>query len=120
MSSTDPPCPQDYFAGLEQLLRTTPPEEVALHSAYTKSALRKVTGELRVKDLRKAIDALYKRVDKHFGSDGAGPHAAEHVEVLKTVWKACEDETVRLVTAWKGLISKCYPVRPFLRLSMRE
>lgn len=31
--------------------------------------------------------------------------------MLKTVWKACEDELVRLVSVWKGLIAKCYPVR---------
>lgn len=100
---------QDYFAGLEQLLRTMPPTEVSLHSAYTRSALRRVTGELRAKDLRKAIDALYKRVDKHFGGEVSN-QAAGHTDVLKTVWKACEDEMVRLVTAWKGLIAKCYPV----------
>lgn len=73
-----------------------------------------MTGELRSKDLRKAIDALYKRVDKHFGGDVVH-QAADHTDVLRTVWKACEDEMVRLVTAWKGLIAKCYPVslRPY-------
>jgi hypothetical protein len=86
-----------------------PPTEVSLHSAYTRSALRRVTGELRAKDLRKAIDALYKRVDKHFGGEVSN-QAADHTDVLKTVWKACEEEMVRLVTAWKGLIAKCYPV----------
>ncbi|GAA5862901.1 hypothetical protein JCM3774_006681 [Rhodotorula dairenensis] len=103
--------PLDYFAGLEQLLRTMPPTEVSLHSAYTRSALRRVTGEVRVKDLRKAVDALYKRVDKHFGGEFANQAfaAADHSDVLKTVWKACEEEVVRLFTAWKGLIAKCYP-----------
>lgn len=100
---------QDYFAGLEQLLRTMPPTEVSLHSAYTRSALRRVTSELRAKDLRKAIDALYKRVDKHFGGEVSN-QAVGHTDVLKTVWKACEEEMVRLMTAWKGLIAKCYPV----------
>lgn len=100
---------QDYFAGLEQLLRTTPPTEVSLHSAYTKSSLRRVLSDVRAKDLRKAIDALYKRVDKHFGADISSP-AAEHTDVLKTVWKACEDELSRLTTNWKGLVQKCYPV----------
>lgn len=97
---------QDYFQGLEQLLRTTPPTEVSLHSAYTKSALRRTLNDLRAKDLRKAIDALYKRVDKHFGDvSTTGP-----VLVLKTVWGATEEEMQRLTTAWKGLIEKCYPV----------
>lgn len=105
------PAAQDYFAGLEQLLRTMPPTEVSLHTAYTRSALRRVTGELRAKDLRKAVDALYKRVDKHFGGDFANQAADQHTDVLKTVWKACEEEVVRLFAAWKGLIAKCYPVR---------
>ncbi|GAA5888974.1 hypothetical protein JCM5296_002762 [Sporobolomyces johnsonii] len=98
----------DFFAGLEQLLRTTPPTEVSLHSAYTKSALRRTISDVRAKDLRKAIDALYKRVDKHFGNDIASP-SAEHTDVLKTVWKACEDELGRLIGNWKGLVAKCYP-----------
>ncbi|BGP14101.1 hypothetical protein JCM10213_002398 [Rhodosporidiobolus nylandii] len=98
----------DFFAGLEQLLRTTPPTEVSLHGAYTRSSLRRVTSDVRPKDLRKAIDALYKRVDKHFGGDVASP-AAEQNEMLKTVWKACEDEMQRLVKSWKGLVAKCYP-----------
>ncbi|GAA5829678.1 hypothetical protein JCM11251_000247 [Rhodosporidiobolus azoricus] len=98
----------DFFAGLEQLLRTTPPTEVSLHSAYTRSALRRITSDVRPKDLRKAIDALYKRVDKHFGGDVANP-AAEQNEVLRTVWKATEDEMQRLVGNWRGLVAKCYP-----------
>lgn len=102
---------QDFFAGLERLLRTTPPTEVSLHSAYTRSALRRVTADIRAKDLRKAIEALYKRVDKHFGIDVAN-QAAEHTDVLKTVWKACEDELTKTVSDWKSLVAKCYPVRP--------
>ncbi|GAA6036999.1 hypothetical protein JCM8097_005501 [Rhodosporidiobolus ruineniae] len=98
----------DFFSGLEQLLRTTPPTEVSLHGAYTRSSLRRVTSDVRAKDLRKAVDALYKRVDKHFGGDVASP-AAEQNEVLRTVWKACEDEMQRLVGNWKGLVAKCYP-----------
>lgn len=103
---------QDFFHGLEQLLRTTPPTEVSLHGAYTKGALRRTISDLRAKDLRKAIDVLYKRVDKHFG-DVLNP-SAEHTAVIKEVWKACEDEVQRLTSAWKSLIEKCYPVRlPF-------
>ena len=99
---------QDFFHGLEQLLRTTPPTEVSLHNAYTKGALRRTLSDLRAKDLRKAIDALYKRVDKHFG-DVTNP-SAEHAAVIKEVWKSCEGEVQRLTGAWKSLIDKCYPV----------
>lgn len=102
---------QDFFQGLEQLLRSTPPTEVNLHSAYTRAALKRATADSRSKDLRKAIDVLYKRVDKHFG-DVLNP-SAEHADVIKTVWKACEVEVLRLEAAWRGLIEKCYPVSLF-------
>ena len=88
---------------------------MSLHSAYTRSSLRRITAETRAKDLRKAIEALYKRVDKHFGAEVVN-QAAQQKDVLKTVWKACEDELVRLVAEWKALIAKCYPVRPSLSL----
>ncbi|KAK4058603.1 hypothetical protein OIO90_000047 [Microbotryomycetes sp. JL221] len=95
----------DYFAGLESLLRTTPPTEVSLHSAYTKAALKRVLSDLRAKDVRKAVDALYKRVDKHFSDQTVSDAGV----VLKTVWNACDDEMQRLTGVWKGLIDKCYP-----------
>ncbi|KAM0792567.1 hypothetical protein ACM66B_005230 [Microbotryomycetes sp. NB124-2] len=95
----------DYFAGLESLLRTTPPTEVSLHSAYTKAALRRVLSDLRSKDVRKAVDALYKRVDKHFNDQSVSDSAV----VLKTVWSACDEEMQRLTGVWRGLIEKCYP-----------
>lgn len=105
---------QDFFTGLEQLLRTTPPTEVSLHAAYTKQSVRRVLNDLRAKDLRKAVEQLYKRVDKHFGAEPGQmtmtPTPSEGGEVLKTVWTACEDETQRLVAGWRGLIDKCYPV----------
>jgi hypothetical protein len=39
---------------------------VSLHSAYTKSSAKKATGSLTGKDLRKAVETLSKRVEKHF------------------------------------------------------
>jgi hypothetical protein len=31
--------------------------------------------------------------------------------MLKTVWKACEEELRRLAEGWKEAIETCYPVR---------
>ena len=31
--------------------------------------------------------------------------------MLRSVWRACEEEVGRLVEGWKGLIGRCYPVR---------
>jgi len=60
----------DYFEGIERLLKTTAPTEVQNNSAYSKSALKKVVKEYNSKDVRKHVDALFKRVEKHFEDDG--------------------------------------------------
>lgn len=98
----------DFFHGLEQLLRTTPPTEVSLHSAYTRAALKRTLADVRSRDLRKAVDALFKRVDKHFGADVSHPSAGQGA-VLKTVWRATEEELQRLLGGWRALIERCYP-----------
>ena len=124
---------QDFFQGLETLLRTTPPTEVSLHSTYTKPSLRRATSSLSSKDLKKAIDVLYKRVDKHFAGDspsggiaaavgvgsggGASAGGGEEAEVLRSVWSALEEDVGRIMEGWKGLIGRCYPVRLLLILS---
>lgn len=59
-------CLQDFFSGLEQQLRSTRPTEVQMHSAYTKSSAKKACGSVSNKEMRKGIEALSKRVEKHF------------------------------------------------------
>lgn len=93
---------------MEQLLRTTPANEVGLHSAYTKSAARRVTSSLNAKDLRKAVEPLAKRVEKHFAA-GDGMPTKDAAEVQANVWRACGDEAARCATTWKALLERCYP-----------
>ncbi|KAF9785840.1 exocyst complex component sec3 subunit [Thelephora terrestris] len=118
----------DYFEGIERLLKTTAPTEVQNNSTYSKSALKKVVKEYNAKDVRKHIDALFKRVEKHFEDDGGtssnlgglqpgsalptsklgansglGPDA-----VVAGVWKACEDEVLRITELFQKRIGQCY------------
>ncbi|KAG0145820.1 hypothetical protein CROQUDRAFT_671528 [Cronartium quercuum f. sp. fusiforme G11] len=96
----------DFFQGIQQLLRTTSPTEISLHSQYTKSALKRLLGSFDKKDVRKAVEALAKRVDKHF-TDVANP-SAENSVVMNTVWVACEAELGKWIEEWKDVLNKCY------------
>ncbi|KAI0249489.1 exocyst complex component Sec3-domain-containing protein [Lactifluus subvellereus] len=103
----------DYFDGVEQLLKTTAPSEVSgSSSSYSRSALKKVVKEFDSKDVRKHLDVLFKRVEKHFteapevstgGSSGITPGT-----VLVGVWKACEEELLRITEIFAKRISQCY------------
>lgn len=104
---------QDYFEGVERLLKTTAPTEVANNNTYNKSALRKVVREYNGKDLRKHVDALFVRVQKHF-AEASGKTTTEETggiapgTVLVGVWKACEEELLRITDLFAKRISQCY------------
>ncbi|KAH9450617.1 hypothetical protein H4Q26_015224 [Puccinia striiformis f. sp. tritici PST-130] len=100
----------DYFQGIDELLRTTEPSQIAQHSQYTRASLKRVISTQDKKDIRKSIETLSKRVDKHF-SDVANPSADNSV-VMETVWSACENELIRLIGDWQTLLEKCYANNP--------
>lgn len=81
----------EYFEGVERLLQTTAPTEVSSNSSYNKSALKKVVKEYDAKDIRKHVDALFKRVEKHFtveekaGETAPAKAGREHFNLLACV-----------------------------------
>ena len=75
-------------------------------TAYNKTALRKVLKEYSTKDMRKHIETLYKRVEKHF-MDASDKMAIDDM-VLGHVWKACEEELLKLTQRVSSLISTYY------------
>ncbi|KAI0079631.1 hypothetical protein K474DRAFT_1617469 [Panus rudis PR-1116 ss-1] len=106
----------DYFEGVERLLKTTAPTEVASNSSYSKSALKKVVREYTAKDIRKHVDALFKRVEKHF-TEASEKATTEEVNastgiapgtVMVGVWKACEEELLRITELFSKRINQCY------------
>ncbi|EMD41929.1 hypothetical protein CERSUDRAFT_79548 [Gelatoporia subvermispora B] len=106
----------DYFEGVERLLKTTAPSEVSSNSSYSKSSLKKVLKEYTAKDVRKHIDVLFKRVEKHFteSSEKTATEEASNVtgiapgSALVGVWKACEEELLRITDLFTKRINQCY------------
>ncbi len=96
---------QDYFDGVDRLLQTTAPSQISNNSNYNKAALRKVLKEYDGKDIKRLVDALYKRVEKYFNETESSSAAGT---ALGAVWKACEDETMAATERFTKLISQCY------------
>lgn len=98
------------------MLKTTAPSEVSSNGNYSKSALKKVIKEYDSKDVRKNVDALFKRVEKHF-TEASEKTTSEAVgtstgiapgTVMVGVWKACEEELLRITELFGKRISQCY------------
>ncbi|CCM03119.1 uncharacterized protein FIBRA_05240 [Fibroporia radiculosa] len=104
----------DYFEGVERLLKTTAPTEVSSNSSYSRSTLKKVVKEYNAKDVRKHIDSLFKRVEKHF-TEASEKATTDDVSVgiasgtvLVGVWRACEEELLRITELFVKRINQCY------------
>lgn len=79
-----------------------------MHASYNKSSLKKVLKEHSAKDMRKAVDALAKRVEKHFSIDDDTASAQESAEMVNAVWRACGKELARETEREQELISRCF------------
>ncbi len=114
---------QDFFDSVNRQLQASAPSDVAASPTYSKAALKRVIKEAgSLKDLRKAVDALAKRVEKHFSieegessgnalsalTSGTAPISADSAALIGVVWTACTKALLREVSMWQEVIAKCY------------
>lgn len=115
----------DFGDGIDALLRSTPASEVSLHSAFNKQAAKRLVKDYSSKDIRKSIEALCKRVTKHFDEeeitslaeglngasnlhDASGISAEEIIEVLGLVWRSLEDGFTFECERMQRILRECY------------
>uniref|UniRef100_A0A3Q3W369 Exocyst complex component 1 n=1 Tax=Mola mola TaxID=94237 RepID=A0A3Q3W369_MOLML len=90
-----------FFEGVEaRVAQGVREEEVSYHLAFNKQELRKVIKEYPGKEVKKGLDNLYRKVDKHL---------CEEESLLQVVWHSMQDEFIRQYKHFEGLIGRCYP-----------
>ncbi|XP_023566701.1 exocyst complex component 1 isoform X8 [Octodon degus] len=90
-----------FFEGVEtRVAQGIREEEVSYQLAFNKQELRKVIKEYPGKEVKKGLDNLYKKVDKHL---------CEEENLLQVVWHLMQDEFIRQYKHFEGLIARCYP-----------
>ncbi|XP_034036386.1 exocyst complex component 1-like [Thalassophryne amazonica] len=90
-----------FFEGVEaRVAQGVREDEVSYHLAVNKHELRKVIKEYPGKEVKKGLDNLYKKVDKHL---------CEEESLLQVVWHSMQDEFIRQYKHFEGLIGRCYP-----------
>lgn len=128
----------DFGDGIDALRGSTPASEVSLHSAYSKSSFKRLVKEYTAKDVRKQVDALWRRVLKHFDEDenesfslaaaaktgtasaaavmldsddlvvGAAAEEEERRRVVAKVWRRCEADFLRELERTVRIQNECY------------
>uniref|UniRef100_A0A8C5EL29 Exocyst complex component 1 n=1 Tax=Gouania willdenowi TaxID=441366 RepID=A0A8C5EL29_GOUWI len=92
---------QHFFEGVEaRVAQGIREEEVSYQLAFNKQELRKVIKEYPGKEVKKGLDNLYKKVDKHL---------CEEESLLQVVWHSMQDEFIRQYKHFEDLIGRCYP-----------
>lgn len=81
-------------------MKTGPANEVSFHVQYSKNSLKDVIRKYPGKEVKKSLELLYKRVDKHF---------SEEEGLLRVSWRGIQEEMTRNLRRYEDLIAKCYP-----------
>lgn len=74
--------------------------EVGYQLAFSKQELRKVIKEYPGKEVKRGLEQLYKKVEKHLSEEG---------NLLQVVWRAMQEEFIRQYKLIEDLIHRCYP-----------
>lgn len=99
---------QDFLDSIESLLPGHPqPTTIASRPTFSRKAARNMFSQYDAKEIRRGIDTLRKRIEKHFGD------ADEEVlsrNLVGFVCKECERAYERTINRMERIVSQVYPV----------
>ncbi|XP_043560586.1 exocyst complex component 1-like isoform X3 [Chiloscyllium plagiosum] len=90
-----------FFEGVKaRIAQGVKENEVSYQLAFSKQELRKVIEKYQGKEVKKALENLYKKVVKHLSEEG---------NLLQVVWYTMQGEFVRQYKEFEEMIARCYP-----------
>ncbi|XP_052794557.1 exocyst complex component 1-like isoform X2 [Mya arenaria] len=75
-------------------------EEVGFQLAFSKTELRKVIKDYTGKEVKKSLDHMYKKLEKHL---------SEEENLYQVVWLSMQNEFMKQYNTYTDLINLCYP-----------
>jgi len=90
-----------FFDGIQTLVAAGVKEsEISYQLAYSKQELRKVLAHYPGREVRKGLDNLYKKVERHL---------CEEENLIQVVWRAMQEEFIQQYKCIEDLTQRCYP-----------
>ncbi|KAJ8968991.1 hypothetical protein NQ317_014494 [Molorchus minor] len=90
-----------FFEGVQgRVASGVKASEVSYQLAFSKQELRKVISQYPGNTVKKGLEALYKKVEKHLSEEG---------NLLQVVWRAMQEEFIKQYKMLEDLIQQCYP-----------
>uniref|UniRef100_A0A1L8DVX7 Putative exocyst protein sec3 n=1 Tax=Nyssomyia neivai TaxID=330878 RepID=A0A1L8DVX7_9DIPT len=89
-----------FFEGVQMKVQQGVKEtEISYQMAYSKQELRKVISQYPAREVKKGLDGLYKKVEKHL---------CEEENLLQVVWRAMQEEFIAQYNFLEERIQRCY------------
>ncbi|XP_009944548.1 PREDICTED: exocyst complex component 1-like, partial [Leptosomus discolor] len=89
-----------FFEGVKaRVAQGVKEEEVSFQLAYSKQELRKVIEKYPGKEVKRALETLYRKIHKYLSPEE---------NLLPVVWHAMEQEFIRQYREFEHLIQRCY------------
>ncbi|XP_051878304.1 exocyst complex component 1-like isoform X1 [Pristis pectinata] len=90
-----------FFDGVKtRIAQGVKADEISYQLVFSKQELRKVIEKYQGKEVKKALETLYKKVLKHLSEEG---------NLLQVVWCTMQGEFVRQYKQFEEMIARCYP-----------
>lgn len=117
-----------FFEGVQQKVQQgIREEEISYQLAYSKQELRKVIKDCNLKDIKKGLEEMYKRVEKHISDPANNLIQASAVLTwthlrawsrffsshfmlhLQVIWRSMQEEFIAQYKSISEMIERCYP-----------
>lgn len=101
----------NFFENVEQILRKNPNDNPAQKPGLNRSALKKILVNLDSKELKKIVDGLFKRVEKHFTEDSSTASAAaitSNLKLISKVWAQVQVQLLDYIKSYRPIIDRYY------------
>lgn len=90
-----------FFEGVENAIQQgMKPEEIAFQQQFSRTELKKVISIYPGKEVKKGLEQLYKKVEKHL---------VDFSPLLQVVWRHMQDEFLKQLKHYHQVIGQCYP-----------
>ena len=97
----------DFLESTESLIKNTPqPPSIATRASHSKSVFKKILSSYDAKEIRRGVETLKKRVEKHFGEGDDYPGLSR--ELVVKVLKECEGRYNQVISRLEVIISDVY------------
>lgn len=91
-----------FFEGVQaKVAQGVKAEEVGYQMAYSKTELRKVINDCSLKVVKKGLEEMYRKVEKH----AFEPEST----LIQVIWRSMQEEFITQYKAIQEMIHRCYP-----------